>query len=555
MLIRLQRLLGLNRYSEKYEYNQAIASYIVIFGGILSISFSSFLDPQFDIREFWAMLSIAIVLILIVLLLLLLSGRLVPTRRGVLALATVAGVGYYWMTGEVSEPGIMAGMLFLVTTALLSNQWGVLIATALVVGKEILAYITAVPGGSGISTVLALGTFELFIGFLLFVLANGWQQGLRTYAIEAAERRARLNELTTDVMRNIFKRLDLETLLDETVGLIRDRFDEIYHAQVFLMDEAHQVAILKASTGEAGRQLLARKHSLAVGSQSVIGQVTLHGVPVVALSGEGSVHRHNELLPNTQTELALPLISGDQVIGALDVQSETAHAFTDDDISVLQALANQIAIAIDNATLFAEQQTTLEENQRLAENARTQVTQIQDLNRRLTRMAWGQHLERYNEIPALTIDFEQDIARPEARWTPGMQAAIEASDNTLPASDTPTLAVPLTVRGQAVGAMEFELEDGVELEVEQVTLLQEIASRLSLSLESNRLFEEAQRLAQREAIVNEFGAQLQAVSGIENVLATAAQGLQEVLGAPRVAIRLGTPPANGSDHSAGEEPA
>ncbi len=555
---RLEQLLRLDRYPDRYERSQASAAYIITIGALLAVGAATFLDPTFSFTQTWAIFGTGVEALLLVLLILLRAGRLRVVRAILLGIGLFGGLTFYWLIGGAIETGILVGVLLLIMSALLvTNPWAVLIITALVAGKELLAHFT-LPEIMPWGRVITLISFELFFGLLIFLLARGWRQGLRIAEIETAERRTRLNDLTTDVMQTVFKRLDLETLLEETVNLIRDRFPEIYHAQIFLVDEANQNALLKASTGEAGRALLARGHQLPVGSQSVIGQVTLQAEPVVALSGEGSVHRRNELLPNTQTEVALPMISGDRVLGALDVQSEQANAFSPDDIAILQVLANQIAIAIDNATLFLEQQVVIEENQRLIAQARAQVTQIQDLNRRLTRMAWDQYLGQQESAQALTMDFVTATVQPEADWTPGMQAAVEAaSDSTLPRSDTPSLAVPLTVRGQPVGALEFELADEGTLDSEQIDLLQEVAARLSLTMESHRLFEEAQRLARREAIINELGGRLQSVTGMENVLYAAARGLQEALQAPHVAIRLGSPPeqAPNGGHAAEEETA
>ncbi|MBN2471200.1 MAG: GAF domain-containing protein [Anaerolineae bacterium] len=555
---RLEQLLRLDRYPDRYERSQAIVAYIVIFGAILATGGATFLDPTFSFEHTWDIFGIGVEILLVALLFLLRAGRLRLARYALLALALVAGLGYFWLIGGTSETGILIGVLLLIISALLvTNPLFVLVITALVNVKEVAAYLT-LPEMMPLGRMLTLVSFELFFGLLLFMLARGWRQGLRIAEIETAERRSRLSDLTTEVMQTVFKRLDLETLLAETVNLVRDRFPEIYHAQIFLVDESNQNAVLKASTGEAGQKLLARGHQLGVGSQSVIGQVALLAEPLVALSGEGSVHHRNELLPNTQTELALPMISGDRVLGALDVQSERPNAFSEDDIAILQALANQIAIAIDNATLFLEQQVVIEENQQLIAQAQAQVTQIQDLNRRLTRMAWDQYLGQHEGISALTIDYSTDTLTPEAEWTPGMQAAIDVSENTLPPAASRSLAVPLTVRGQPVGALEFELEQEGGLEAEQLNLVQEVAARLSLSMESHRLFEEAQRLARREAIINELGGRLQSVTGMENVLFAAARGLQEALQAPHVAIRLGAPPEeapNGAAHAAEEESA
>ncbi|GAB4575248.1 MAG: hypothetical protein Kow0077_25800 [Anaerolineae bacterium] len=541
---RLSDLLRLNRYrGNPVQMRQAIASYVVLTSALLAVSLGTFLDPEFSLLEPWAVFALLVLAAGVVLWGLLWSGRLVLARRGLLALSTLA-LAYPWVVGSMTVTGVLATVMFLIVVALLAPPRWALAAALLAIGRDVLFLLTLPADNMEMGVLLTSGSFYLLFGVLFFLLAEGQRVTAQYWQTQSTARRAQLATLSSQVAQRVLSRMELNELLNETVEAVRESFEEIYHAQVFLIDEDGREALLKASTGTAGQQLLARGHKLPVGSQSVIGQVTLHGTPLVALSGEeGSVHRPNELLPETRTELALPLISQDRVIGALDVQSTTAHAFTDDHINVLQTLANQIAVAIDHARLFEAQQQALEENQRLVQRAREQVAQIQDLNRRLTRQAWSDYLERREDVTGVTVDFTTQRTLPDAEWTPAMQAALESPEATLPSRDRPVVTVPLTIRGQAIGAMEFEVEKGQALDPEQLDLVQEVSNRLALALENTRLYNEAQQLARREAIINQLGARLQSVIGFQDVLVTAARGLQDVLAAPRVAIRLGTPPA------------
>ncbi len=175
-----------------------------------------------------------------------------------------------------------------------------------------------------------------------------------TRLLRQTERRARQLATSAQVSQIASSILDLESLLPRLVNLIRDAFgyDQV---QIFLMDGRGEYAELRASTGEAGQKLLAIGHRLAKGSASVIGQVTATGEPVLALDTADArfVHKPNPYLPDTRSEMALPLIIQNRVVGALDVQSNQANFFTDEDMAVLSGLAAQIAVAIDNATLFA----------------------------------------------------------------------------------------------------------------------------------------------------------------------------------------------------------
>ncbi len=176
-----------------------------------------------------------------------------------------------------------------------------------------------------------------------------------TRLLRQTERRARQLATSAQVSQIASSILDLDSLLPRLVNLIRDAFG-YDHVQIFLMDERDEYAELRASTGEAGQKLLAAHHRLAKGSASVIGQVTATGKPTLALDTADArvIHRPNPLLPDTRSEMALPLILKNRVVGALDVQSNQPYFFTDEDVAVLSGLAAQIAVAIDNATLFAQ---------------------------------------------------------------------------------------------------------------------------------------------------------------------------------------------------------
>ncbi|NWG16137.1 MAG: GAF domain-containing protein [Chloroflexi bacterium] len=170
-----------------------------------------------------------------------------------------------------------------------------------------------------------------------------------------AERRANQLSTSAEISRIASSILDLNLLLPQLVDLIKAAF-HYDHVQIFLMDEAGVNAELRASTGQAGQQLLAIRHKLPKGSASVIGSVTSTGQPSLALDTADArfVHKPNPYLPLTRSEMALPLVIKGRVVGALDVQSNQPNAFTREDVDVLSALAGQISIAIDNATLFAQ---------------------------------------------------------------------------------------------------------------------------------------------------------------------------------------------------------
>jgi GAF domain-containing protein len=457
---------------------------------------------------------------------------------------------YTAATGMILISTVLLPALLLRTAGL---TLGVLLTTGLMVIGLMLRPSLAPPlTGSAesefVTNTLVLAIFVMLVyAFIRFAHLTREES-----ALEAAEERFRLSEVTSQITRRISNRLGLADTLTESTNYIVANYPDVYHAQIFLVDESGRRARLVASTGEAGRKLLELKHQLEVGSQSVIGQVTASGKPVIARARAlGTIHRPNEYLPDTRVEAAFPLIIGDRVIGALDLQSSNAVAFTQADQPVFQTLAEHIAIAIDNARLFEETAKQVSENKRLAEQSQQALRRVEELNRRLTGRAWSEFLGMGQRQLGLDIDFESDAVWHNAAWTPELEAA--AQENTLVErveNGRRVLVMPVQVRGEVIGAMEFELDADGMLPAEDRQLIEEVSQRFGLAVENARLFAESQRIAQREALINEVGARLQATSNVETTLTEAARSLQHMFKGGRVSIRLGEPPSineNGKD--------
>ena len=155
--------------------------------------------------------------------------------------------------------------------------------------------------------------------------------------------------------------LDLNTIFGRAVNLVRERFG-FYHAAIFVAEETGFNVVLREATGEAGAEMKRRQHSLPVNENSVVGKATQTGTAVVINNtAQNPTHRPNPLLPDTRAEAAIPLHVGVRIIGALDIQSQVVDSFTPDDLSVLQILADQIAIAIDNARSYELSQQAIKE--------------------------------------------------------------------------------------------------------------------------------------------------------------------------------------------------
>jgi GAF domain-containing protein/CheY-like chemotaxis protein len=172
--------------------------------------------------------------------------------------------------------------------------------------------------------------------------------------VRRAERRARLFQAANAVGQQVASILDLDQLLPRTVDIICEAYG-FYYAGVFLIDDSGRWAVLRAGHGEAGAAMLARGHRLEVGGLSMVGTATRLREARIALDvGAERVHFKNPLLPHTRSEMALPLVAGDKVLGAVTVQSVEERAFSPDDILTLQTMADHLAIAINNALLLRE---------------------------------------------------------------------------------------------------------------------------------------------------------------------------------------------------------
>ncbi len=339
--------------------------------------------------------------------------------------------------------------------------------------------------------------------------------------------RTRDLSITAEIGRAVVTVREPRDLMNEVVELIRRRFG-FYHAQVFLIDDARENANLVASTGTAGRELLARQHSLSVGSQSVIGQVTERAEPVIASDTDASlVHRRNELLPDTRSEMALPMRIGDQVIGALDVQSVAPNAFDADDVAVFQIMADQLAIALENARLYAD-----------LERARASIVTIE---RRATSEAWRTYGRERAQSAPLGYRFQEESLEPLSEQPPSAMGEALRSGRliTMKSGDSEiSLAVPIKVRGEVIGAFGFGGEDLHSLSEEDIALLETVAARVGLALENLRLVEQTARRAEHEQIINEITAKIVGSTDVSDILQTTVKELGRVLHAPQTSVQL-----------------
>jgi len=312
-------------------------------------------------------------------------------------------------------------------------------------------------------------------------------------------------QTVAEIARAASSILDLNELLSTAVDLIRERFD-LYYAGLFLVDEYSEWAILRSATGESGREMLRRGHKLKVGGQSMIGKCVALREPRIALDvGKEAVRFDNPLLPKTRSEMALPLVARNQVIGAMTIQSSHVAAFNDDDIVTFQILADQLANAIENVRLFQRAEEGLEE--------------MSHVHQRYLQQEWQKYLadEEAQAQSAYLYD-HGTVRRAGDAWRPEIAMAIEREETvalsemavalqesmaevgaSLQTQDAQAaLAIPLILRGQVIGAMDFyETDQSRRWSSDDIALVESVADQVALAVENARAYAELQKTAEK----------------------------------------------------------
>jgi len=328
-------------------------------------------------------------------------------------------------------------------------------------------------------------------------------------------------------------------LMQRIANYIRDRFG-FYHVQIFLADAERRYANLVASTGEAGEMMLRRGYRMAFTSQGAVGRALQSGEPIVVdIREESGERRGNELLPDARSEIALPLIVEDQVLGALDIQSVRPNAFPKEQIESLSILAAQVGAAAFNAQQIEGYRTALSDTRRMLLETEVNLTEARRLNQRLTGQAWEDYL-RARSVQTVGYTLSESRMQRDTSWTPALeQAALHRRPVlAMTAANRQLVAVPIELRGRSIGAIEIELSGAVR-QTETLEVLQALAQRLALSIDNARLFEQAQELAQRELEVNAISTNLQAINDIDGLARATLQELSRALGAVQASIRIG----------------
>jgi GAF domain-containing protein len=321
--------------------------------------------------------------------------------------------------------------------------------------------------------------------------------------------------LATEMGRRATVIRDLDELLPTILEFIRHRFD-LYYVRVYLVDDVNQNLVLRAGTGAIEQGLRGRRPILPINDGTIVGRVVASGEAVLMSDTESSdVYQYNPLFPETRSQLAVPLLIEEGVIGVLDMQDNEVETFTPDNLTVFEAIAVQLAVSISSAQQWAVAQ----EAQRRAEEA----------IRQLTREAWSERLVSSKGSAGYVYDLSQIRALlPEAF--------------SLSATPENGFSVPLVVQGQVIGYLSVEVAEGRGWSEDEQALLRAVAQQLAQKVENLRLFEATQQRASREQIARRIIDRVRASRNIEMALRTATEELSKALAVSRAVVDLRVEP-------------
>ena len=340
---------------------------------------------------------------------------------------------------------------------------------------------------------------------------------------KAVEKRATQIQAVAEVGQSVAAQRDLEELLSRATHLISNRFG-FYHVGIFLVDSRSEYATLRASNSSGGAQMLERGHRLRVGTEGIVGTAAGTGEARIALDvGKDAVFFNNPELPQTRSEMALPLIAGGETLGILDIQSIEANAFSEDDIPTLQVLADQLATAVQNANLLRDTQEAL----RLARKTTNDIS----------RDGWKSLLQMDDSLGYVS-SMGGEVTPVSKNVNTGTKHILSKSESSLSA-DQRTLNVPVTVRGQIIAMMRLVKPDASEpWSPGEIADVEQLANQISNTLDSARLYQEAQQRAKQEQAIGEITSVIGSSTHIDNILRSTVQALGRQLDDTEIVLEL-----------------
>lgn len=472
------------------------------------------------------------------------NARLDRARRlfvlNMFAIALLANFPEY----RIDTPFIIMALLPLTAAGVLLSRRGLINVAILLV--TVIAVIGVIQISSGMEP-SALGPVEDSIGVTILLIAV--VTTLNTLMLSAfastseyvANQRQYMTNLLSVVSDLSDTLVDIpasEEKLNRAVEQVRNAM-ELYHVQIFLADQNTGQAVLHAGTGFIGRRLLEEDSFSQPGERSPINEILRQKFWRLITENDPSDQRAG-FLPATRSELLLPLRVGNLMpLGVLDLHGTQPDTFSDEVIDILVVISNHLAAALYSRQQSSELKDVLAENTRLVDQLDANQRELSQLNRQLISSSWGGYLAERQD-PALSYTWSDNTVRPRRIDTASLnQTLADGQPHLEKNANSDILSVPIRLRGQVLGALEFRRSGDVHWTPASLEMAQAVADRLALSLENARLFEQAQSTAQREQLVGQVMSQLQSTTNLQSLLTEAARQFQQALGATHTQVRLG----------------
>jgi GAF domain-containing protein len=470
------------------------------------------------------------------------------TYVALMYLATVAVILRYLPSPNganlisVSVPLIAAGVLL--------TRRGIAAMLALIILTILALRLVSIFGlPTGVVLMPPTATEELWLN-LIFLLADGvmlavFTGGQRTI-LQRNLRLLRDLRNSAVISQSLVNIASVDELLAHAMDMIRDQFGYFY-VQIFLVEPATGLLALHSGTSIAYSQDETGRRRITQNDPSVINEV-VRTRQTIRVSINDPAERRSEFLSATQSELLVPLGREGDIQGVLDVHSIEANVFSTSEIEILETLAAQIASALENARMVDTLKATVRERSALAVQLRAATSEVEHLSREASGQGWNRYIQSRGPT-GIGFDWKNGALTPSSATSPALQQALSSSMPEINVENgEQVLSVPIVLRGQILGAMEFRAPGEQAWNDRSLELARVIAQRLALALDNIRLYEQAQTIANREHTANQVAARLQTKTDIDSLVTAAAETFQQALGATRTTIRLGAPRTNG-DHS------
>jgi hypothetical protein len=471
-------------------------------------------------------------------------GTIIATRLGALELGAWGVAAIWYVSGillsiyvqeGLEEIGLAFGQ-FLLITSLTKRERGLYVATILSIFTLIAAYF--VREQSDALTDVGFMAFNIVAtAVVLYAFLRYFRSSLTTSVSEAVSERVHADNIISQATLLLETRPPSGQFMYDVSKTITQQFDHLRRARIYLLEPEllHVYLAADSDHAEAIPQSVAQETHEE--SAPTVNQVIRRGEPAFA--------RQNL----EASEWMLPLRLGSVTFGVLALTGSGRWLNNENVQDALKSFTGNLGMAIDNVLQFDRAEQRQKENRDLIEQANTAVRTVEQLNQRLTRNLWAEYSAGLDENISLDMNFENTSISENPAWTDTLNDAMTSVDVVQAINENAqVIAVPLQIRGEVIGAMEFELDTTQALSREDMEMLQEVAERFGMTAENTRLLLDSQRQAQREALVNQISLKLQSASNVNMALTEAARGIRTALKADRVSIRLGKPGETRGDH-------